>query len=267
MMKKTWGMIFTVALAGAALLSGCAKEEESTKVLKIGTDDTYPPFEFRDEANKLVGFEVDLAREIGEELGMEVEFISTSWAGIFNGLNSESYDVIMSATSITPKRLESYIFTDPHLTNGQVIVTRAGEGSITKPEELEGLKVGVQLETTADIAATKYNETVDFEMLRFDEVIQTFSAMKAGHVDVIVADYAVAIDYAAKDPESYQLTEVMLTNEPIAITIRKDDTDLRDTLNGALDALREDGTLKDLSVKWLGDDYTSNIDTELNVVE
>jgi polar amino acid transport system substrate-binding protein len=266
-MKKTWGILFTMALAGATILSGCAQEDQSDKVLKIGTDDTYPPFEFRDDANKLVGFEVDLARLLGEELDMEVEFISTSWAGIFNGLNSKSYDVIMSATSITPKRLKSYIFTDPHMTNGQVIVTRAGEEAITEPEALEGLKVGVQLETTADIAASKYNETVDFEMLRFDEVIQTFSAMKAGHVDVIVADYAVAIDYAAKDPDSYELTEVMLTNEPIAITIRKDDTELRDTLNGALNALRESGALKDLSVKWLGDDYTSNIDTELNVVE
>lgn len=265
-MKKIFGTVTSMLLAGA-LLSGCAAEESDGSVLKIGTDDTYPPFEFRDEANKLVGFEVDLAREIGEELGMEVEFISTSWAGIFNGLNSKSYDVIMSATSITPSRLESYIFTDPHMTNGQVIVTRAGEASITSPEELEGLQVGVQLETTADIAATKYNETTDFEILRFDEVIQTFSAMKAGHVDVIVADYAVAIDYVNKDPESYQLTEVMLTNEPIAITIRKDDTELRDKLNGAIDSLREDGTLSDLSVKWLGDDYTSDIDTELNVVE
>lgn len=266
-MKKILGTVTSLLLASAALLSGCAAKESDGTVLKIGTDDTYPPFEFRDEANKLVGFEVDLAREIGEELGMEVEFISTSWAGIFNGLNSKSYDVIMSATSITPSRLETYIFTEPHMTNGQVIVTRAGEAAITSPEDLEGMQVGVQLETTADIAATKYNETTDFEILRFDEVIQTFSAMKAGHVDVIVADYAVAIDYVNKDPESYQLTDVMLTNEPIAITIRKDDTELRDKLNGALASLREEGTLSELSIKWLGDDYTSDIDTELNVVE
>ena len=267
MMKKKLGLFMALAVTSVAFLSGCAQKASDGKVLKIGTDDTYPPFEFRDEANNLVGFEVDLAKELGEELGMEVEFISTSWAGIFNGLNSKTYDVIMSATSITPSRLESYIFTKPHMTNGQVIVTRAGETSITSPEELKDMKVGVQLETTADIAATKYNETVDFEILRFDEVIQTFSAMKAGHVDVIVADYAVAIDYVAKDPDAYQLTEVMLTNEPIAITIRKDDTELRDTLNGAMDKLRADGTLKELSIKWLGDDYTSDIDEELKGAE
>lgn len=265
-MKKKFNFL-TIGMMSLFLLAGCASSGEDSTKLKIGTDDTYPPFQYRDEANKLVGFEVDLGMELGKKLGREVEFISNSWAGIFNGLNSKNYDIIMSATSITPKRLETFIFTEPHMTNGQVIVTRKGEKSITKPEELEGLTVGVQLETTADIAATKYQEDMEFEVLRYNEVIQTFSAMKAGHVDVIVADYAVAIDYVNKDPDSYQLTEVMLTNEPIAITLRKDDTALRDELNAALLSLRESGELKALSIKWLGDDYTSNIDEELNVVE
>lgn len=259
--------ILSIVLIILLLLAACASGEEDSTVLRIGTDDTYPPFQYRDEANKMVGFEVDLGMELGKILGREVEFISNSWAGIFNGLNSKNYDIIMSATSITPKRLETFIFTEPHMTNGQVIVTKKGDKSLTKPEELEGMTVGVQLETTADIAATKYQEDITFEVLRYDEVIQTFTAMKAGHVDVIVADYAVAIDYVNKNPESYQLTEVMLTNEPIAITLRKDDTAMRDELNEALASLRESGELKALSVKWLGDDYTSDIDEELNVVE
>lgn len=265
-MKKI-NKVVSVMMASLFLFAACASEGEDSTKLKIGTDDTYPPFQYRDEANNLVGFEVDLGMELGKIMDREVEFISNSWAGIFNGLNSKNYDIIMSATSITPKRLETFIFTDPHMMNGQVIVTRAGEKSITEPKELAGLTVGVQLETTADIAATKYQEDIEFEVLRYNEVIQTFSAMKAGHVDVIVADYAVAIDYVNKDPDSYQLTEVMLTNEPIAITIRKDDTALRDELNEALDTLRESGKLKELSMEWLGDDYTSNIDEELNVVE
>lgn len=265
-MKKI-NKVVSVMMASLFLFAACASEGEDSTKLKIGTDDTYPPFQYRDEANNLVGFEVDLGMELGKIMGREVEFISNSWAGIFNGLNSKNYDIIMSATSITPKRLETFIFTNPHMMNGQVIVTRAGEKSITDPKELAGLTVGVQLETTADIAATKYQEDIEFEVLRYNEVIQTFSAMKAGHVDVIVADYAVAIDYVNKDPDSYQLTEVMLTNEPIAITIRKEDTALRDELNEALDTLRESGKLKELSIEWLGDDYTSNIDEELNVVE
>lgn len=262
-MKKTLTILTAALVAGMTFLAGCAQKETDDNILKIGTDDTYPPFQFRNDSNEMVGFEVDLGKALGEKLGMEVEFISTAWSGIFNGLNAKNYDVIMSATSITPKRLETYIFTKPHMTNGQVIVTRAGETPLAKPEDLKGMKVGVQLETTADIAATKYLETVEFEISRYDEVIQTFTAMKAGYVDVIVADYAVAIDYVNKDPESFQLTDVMLTNEPIAITIRKDEADLRDKLNTALDELRADGTLKALSIQWLGADYTSNINEEL----
>lgn len=245
------------------ILSGCAQKATNANVLKVGTDDTYPPFEFRNEANEMVGFEIDLANEIGKKLGMTVEFTSSSWTGIFNGLNSKNYDVIMSATSMTPERLETYIFSKPYMTNGQVIVTKADAKKLSKPEELEGLKVGVQLETTADIAATKYLEAVDFEISRYDEVIQTFSAMKAGHVDVIVADYAVAIDYSTKDPGTYTISDVMLTNEPIAVTIRKEDTALKEKIDTALDALKEEGVLKELSMKWLGADYTSDIDEEL----
>ncbi|MGB4589157.1 MAG: ABC transporter substrate-binding protein [Clostridiaceae bacterium] len=266
-MKKTKNIMIAMLMASLMILSACAEKATSSNVLKIGTDDTYPPFEYRNDANEMVGFEIDLAREIGKKLGMEVEFTSSNWTGIFNGLNSKNYDVIMSATSMTKERLETYIFSKPYMVNGQVIVSKTGGKIIQSPEELAGLKVGVQLETTADIAATKYQEEVDFEITKYDDVIQTFTSMKAGHVDVVVADYAVAIDYANKNPDDYTITDVMLTNEPIAVTIRKDDTDLKAKIDTALDALREDGTLKELSIKWLGDDYTSNIDETLKGAE
>jgi polar amino acid transport system substrate-binding protein len=266
-MKKTKNIMIAMLMASLMILSACAEKATDSKILKIGTDDTYPPFEYRNDANEMVGFEIDLAREIGEKLGMEVEFTSSNWTGIFNGLNSKNYDVIMSATSMTKERLETYIFSKPYMVNGQVIVSKTGGKIIQSPEELAGLKVGVQLETTADIAATKYQEEVEFEITKYDDVIQTFTAMKAGHVDVVVADYAVAIDYANKNPDDYTITDVMLTNEPIAVTIRKDDTDLKAKIDTALDALREEGTLKELSIKWLGDDYTSNIDETLKGAE
>lgn len=268
-MKKTKNIMIAMLMAGLMVLSACAEKATTTdsKVLKIGTDDTYPPFEYRNDANEMVGFEIDLAREIGKKLGMEVEFTSSNWTGIFNGLNSKNYDVIMSATSMTKERLETYIFSKPYMVNGQVIVSKTGGKIIQSPEELAGLKVGVQLETTADIAATKYQEEVDFEITKYDDVIQTFTSMKAGHVDVVVADYAVAIDYANKNPQDYTITDVMLTNEPIAVTIRKDDTDLKAKIDSALDALREEGKLKELSIKWLGGDYTSNIDETLKGAE
>lgn len=168
--------------------------ENMTK-LTIGVDDTYPPMEFRNEDMELVGFDIDFAKALGEELGVEVEFIPTAWDGIFAGLMSNKYDVIISSVSMTPERLQGFEFSNPYLANGQVIVVKEGDDSINSVEDLAGKKVGVQFQTTADIAATKQKETIDFELTQYDDIIQTFSDLKIGRLDAIVVDYAVAIEY------------------------------------------------------------------------
>lgn len=168
--------------------------EDMTK-LTIGVDDTYPPMEFRNEDMELVGFDIDFAKALGEELGVEVEFIPTAWDGIFAGLMSNKYDVIISSVSMTPERLQGFEFSNPYLANGQVIVVKEGDDSINSVEDLAGKKVGVQFQTTADIAATKQKETIDFELTQYDDIIQTFSDLKIGRLDAIVVDYAVAIEY------------------------------------------------------------------------
>lgn len=256
----------------SAVAVGCASKEPTTVeteklILKVGTDDTYPPFEYKNDANETVGFDIDLIKALAQKMDMEVEIVSTSFDGIFNGLNSKNYDVIVAAISLTPERLENYLFTKPYLANGQVVLTKKGSANIRTPEELAGMKVGVQLGTTADTATAKYKEKVDFEVLKYDEILQTFTAMKAGYVDAIAVDYAVAIEYVQKDPETYQFSDVMLTNEPIAICLRKDEPELQAKLDAALTELKDEGKLKELSITWLGADYTSDIDETLDVIE
>lgn len=270
-MKKAKYVALAVSLLlVTGILAGCGDkktEEGGQAVLKIGTDPTYPPFESTDDKNELIGFDIDLAKAIGEKLDMKVEFVSNAFDGIFTGMNSGAYDIVMAAVSMTPKRLETMLFSKPYLANGQVILNRKGDAVLNSLEELEGLNVGVQLGTTADTATDKYADEVGFEVTKYDEIIQTFSAMKAGHVDAIAVDYAVAIEYVGKEPDSYQISPVMLTNEPIAVAIKKDNTELQEKINTALLELQEEGKLKEISEKWMGGDYTSNIDEELNVVE
>lgn len=175
-----------------------ATNVDEMTVLKIGVDDTYPPMEYRNDDMELVGFDIDFAKALGEELGVEVEFVSTAWDGIFAGLISDKYDVIISSVSITPERLQSFEFSKPYLANGQVIVVKEGDNSINSVEDLAGKKVGVQFQTTADIAATKQLETIEFELTQYDDIIQTFSDLKIGRINCIVVDYAVAIEYTKK---------------------------------------------------------------------
>jgi len=266
-MKKISLVLVVVLMAAAMIFTGCSSDSAEGDILKIGVDDSYPPMEYRDENNELVGFDIALAKALGEKLEMEVEFISTAFDGIFQGLETQNYDIIMSSVSITPKRLETFLFSEPYLSNGQVIVVKPGDDSVKTPEDLDGKTVGVQLGTTADNAVQKYMEDLDIELIKYDEIIQTFSAMKAGYVDYIVVDYPVAIEYVGNDPDNFEISSAQLTNEPIGVCIRKEDVELKEKIDKALSELREEGTLAEISVEWLKDDYTSNIDTELKVIE
>ncbi|HAE60879.1 MAG TPA: amino acid ABC transporter [Eubacteriaceae bacterium] len=266
-MKKISLVLVVVLMAAAMIFTGCSSDSAEGDILKIGVDDSYPPMEYRDENNELVGFDIALAKALGEKLEMEVEFISTAFDGIFQGLETQNYDIIMSSVSITPKRLETFLFSEPYLSNGQVIVVKPGDDSVKTPEDLDGKTVGVQLGTTADSAVQKYMEDLDIELIKYDEIIQTFSAMKAGYVDYIVVDYPVAIEYVGNDPDNFEISSAQLTNEPIGVCIRKEDVELKEKIDKALSELREEGTLAEISVEWLKDDYTSNIDTELKVIE
>jgi polar amino acid transport system substrate-binding protein len=267
-MKKTVILLVTLLFL-VAVLTGCGAP--STKgltikegVLTIGVDNTYPPMEYQDEkTGETVGFDVDLANALAEELGLTVQWVPTAWDSIFIGLDTEKYDCIISSVSMTNDRLPNFEFTTPYLANGQVIVVRPGDTSVTKPADLAGKKVGVQFQTTSDEACKKHLQTVQFNLIEYDSIDLAFLAMRSGNVDCIVVDMAVAIDYAAKYPDQYVISSAALTNEPISICIKKGNTQLKDALQYALSKVIKDKKLSAISVKWLGKDYTQDIDTNL----
>ena len=268
-MKKVLVLIMVLIMAFA--FASCAKEEVTeskyglvNNTLLVGVDDTYPPMEYVNEDGELVGFDVDFAKALAEEMGVEIEFKSTAWDGIFANLSAKQYDVIISSVSMTTDRMETMSFSSPYLANGQVIMVSPDMAdTIQTPDDLAGLIVGVQFETTADIAATKQLETIDFELIQYDDMTVCLAAMEAGQIDCIVADMAVAIDAVAKNPDVYKVSSAQLTNEPIAVAMNKDVPELEAAINEAIAALQESGKMTEISVDHLGDDYTSNIDTEL----
>ena len=266
-MKKFILIMMVIAMAFA--FSACKSGDEgkyglADNVLIVGVDDTYPPMEYVDENGNLVGFDIDFAKALAEELGVEVKFQSTAWDGIFANLAAKQYDVIISSVSMTEDRMETMNFSTPYLANGQVIMVSPDMAdSIATPEDLAGLKVGVQFETTADIAATKQKDTIGFELIQYDDMTVCLAAMEAGQIDCIVADMAVAIDAVAKNPDIFKISSAQLTNEPIAVALNKDTPELEKAINDAIAALQESGKLAEISVEHLGADYTSNIDTEL----
>ena len=228
--------------------------------LTVGVDDSYPPMEFQDETGNRIGFDIDLANEIGKRLNMQVDFVSTSWGAIFTALEAKKFDCIISSLSITEKRKQSILFTQPYIANAQVIVVPNGNTSITKPEDLAGKRVGVQIGTTAEAAATEFQKTITFASIDpYETVIETFAEMKTGRLDAIIVDEVVARYYVTKDPSSYMLSGVKLAPEPIGIGFRLDETVLRDKVDLTITAMKADGTLGAISTKWFGDDITKNL--------
>jgi ABC-type amino acid transport substrate-binding protein len=129
------------------LLAGCGKsagagegnKDKNKKVIKVGMEVAYPPFEFyEDDGKTITGIDYDLTNAIAKELGYKVEFVPVAWEGIFAGLDKGDYDVIMSAITITPERAKKYSFTTPYIQNYQCLVTM--KDAKKKPKSIEELK-------------------------------------------------------------------------------------------------------------------------------
>ncbi|MEG0509473.1 MAG: ABC transporter substrate-binding protein [Eubacterium sp.] len=273
MNKKLIGVSLALMLTASVALTGCggAKAEDPVAdgVLKIGTNDTYVPLEYRDENNEMVGFDIDLGNAIAEDMGVKPEWISTAWDGIFNGLNANQYDVIISGTSITPERVEGFSMSDPYITNGIVIVSRNDGTPAKAPKDLAGKKVGVQIETTADYAAEalKKSEGIEFEINKFDAMMDGFAALEGKSIDYIMTDQPVGQFYTKLKPNVYSVTSDILSNEPIGVTMRKGDAEFAKKMNETLKKLKDNGKMVELSMKWFGKDVTQNISTELKIIE
>ena len=256
-------MILTVTVAGA-LLVGCGQKQESLNSLEavqkagkltIGLDDSYPPMEFRDSKNNLVGFDVDLGNEIGKKLGVTTEYTTTDFNGILLALTSSKFNIILSGMSITDKRKESIDFSDAYVMGGQVVAIKKGNTSIKSLEDLKGKVVACQLGSTGDTAATAMKGLK--EIKRYDKITEAFQELSVGRVDAVIMDAQVGGYYVAKKPGEYDVLKDVITEEPMGIGFKKEDKELRAAVQKALDELKADGTLSKLSEKWFGfDAYT-----------
>lgn len=276
-LKKTMAIVLAAVVVSSALLASCKKADgasasgadTSNGTLTIGVDDTYPPMEFQDpNSDKDVGFDIDMANAIGKSLKKKVVIQSISWDGIFNALNAKKFDCIISSVSMTEEREQNYLFTKPYIANAQMIVVKKGDKSITKKEDLKGTEVAAQVNTTAnDSANTLVKNGIALKLTTYDQIIQCFQALKAGKAKAVIVDEVVGEYYIKQSPKDYQSAAVNLTNEPIGVCFRKDDSALRDSVQTAIDGMVKDGSMKKISVKWFGKDLTSNIDETLRTLE
>ncbi|MDR0706746.1 MAG: ABC transporter substrate-binding protein [Treponema sp.] len=219
-------------------------------VLTIGMEIGYPPMEYFDTDGKTpIGFDVSMAKAIAAKLGLQVEFVDTAWDGIFAGVDTRKYDCIMSAVTVTPERQAAYNFTKPYIGNAQaLVVLKDTTVTAARPEELGGLRVAYQAETTSDIYMTKLAaDGLQFEPYEYDKVLNCFDDLRLGRVDAIVCDSLVAFDYIAPADSPFNLVWQGEADEVFAICLKKGNDQLTNAIDQALDALFADGTILKIS--------------------
>lgn len=259
-MKKILSMLLLTIIVLITAVS-CSKKEENLSTLEnikkagvitFGTDDSFPPMEYRDEQNNLVGFDIDLADAIGEKLGVKAEFVTSDFAGIIEALKAKKFDAILATLSITDERKGKILFSDPYIMEGQIVAVKAGNDAITKPADLAGKVIAAQLGSTSEVAAKKLEGLKEYKA--YDKVTEAFHDLEIGRIDAVVVDELVGRYYISKSPENYKVLDEKLADEPVGIGFRKEDTELKDAVQKAYDDLKADGTLSEISIKWFGTD-------------
>jgi polar amino acid transport system substrate-binding protein len=227
-----------------------AQPDLDGRILRVGSDTTYPPFEMVDEDGQIVGFDVDVVDAICERINCVAEFVTTAWDGIFPALAAGEFDMVASGVSITEERDEIVDFSDPYLVVGQSITTRVEDASLTEADftaEGSSLTLGAQLGTTN---AQLGQELVGDRRLRlYDTFNAAVLALLNGDVDGVIIDDTAAEAFVQQYAGELVVEIRGLTSDPLGLVFQEGDP-LQDDFDAGLDIIQEDGTLDALIAEW-----------------
>ena len=272
-MKKSKGiLVLLLTLVTIFSLFGCSGKEEDEQnaaetpktlleeiqtkgTLIVGVEGTYPPYTYHDEAtDELKGYDVEIARAIADKLGVKAEFVETKWDSIIAGLDAERYDVIINQVGITPERQEKYDFSQPYTYTRGVLIAAETNDSIKSFEDLKGKKSAQTV--TSNWAATA--ESYGAEIVGTDGFNQSIELVLAGRADATLNDDVTFYDYKNTKPD-VQVKIVANSNEVnvSGVMIRKGNEEFKAAVDKALDDLRAEGKLKEISEKYFGVDVST----------
>lgn len=247
--------IAIAALAAASFVSIAAAQDNDT--LRVGMSGGYFPFTFVQQ-DKLQGFEVDVMNAVSEETGMNVEYVTMSFSGLIGALNSGRIDTVANQITITPEREAAFVFTQPYVYDGaQVVVKKGNEDSISGPEDLRGRVVAVNLGSNFEQLLRELPYAAEIDIRTYESNIEQDTAL--GRVDAFVMDRVSSAQVIQKSPLPLALAGQPFSEIRNALPFRDDEAGRaqRDKVDAALTALRENGTLAEISQTWFGADITS----------
>lgn len=240
--------------AAAALFTVACGIAQAAEYI-VGTGATYRPFEYEAPNKDLVGFDIDLMKEIAKAQGFEVKFVNTPWDGIFAALNNGDRDIIMSGITITEKRKEVVDFAKPYFLAHQLILTNSNL-KINTIKDLEGKLIAVVNASAGDIAASKAFGKSSPNIRRFDNTPLALEELNNGGVDAMIGDVGVLQYYAKQNPDKKfnQCRDPGFEEQYFGIGIAKGNTEVLNAVNAGLEKVVKSGAYNEVYKKWFGTD-------------
>lgn len=270
-MKSIFKAIFSIVMSTIimttiiAISVGCSKKDssESNSIQKVkdsgklvlGLDDTFAPMGFRDNSGEIVGFDIDLAKEVANRMGVELEIKPIEWSSSILSLNKGDIDVLWNGLTINETRKEQINFSKPYLNNRLVIVKPKGRNDINSKEDLAGKILGVQVGSNDEALQSDPISKEAKEIRKYDVNVNAFLDLKAKRIDAVIIDEVAAQYYISEEKVDFVVVENSpLTEEFYGVGFRKNATELLAEVDRILDEMKADGKASEISQKWFAKD-------------
>lgn len=224
------------------------------KVLRVGMEGTYAPYTYHDEDGNLTGYEVDVAKAIGEEIGYKVEFVETEWDSMFEALDAGNFDVVMNQVTITDERKEKYDFSTPYIYSKPVLIVAADNTDIKSFEDVKGKKAAEGLTSNFNQIAQSYGA----EIVGQDEFSLAMECVLSGEADCAIND-ELTYAYWTQVKGDKDSTKIVAESDDVsesAVVMEKGNDELRNKINDAITELLNDGTISAISQKYFSIDIS-----------
>lgn len=247
-------------LFGAVLicsLFACQSKEDAWEriaqsgVLRVGLDPTYPPFELA-EGESLTGLDVDLARAIGDELGLKVEFTYFGYDGLYDALATKQVDLLISGLVLAPERTRLVAYSESYFNAGEILIVPEDNTDIGGPADLNGRLLAVELGAQGHVEATNLARRLpELKVQPYNSSEEALAAVATGQADAVLIDAISGRLYLMGNPGLKRILEPV-TVEPFAMVVRIEDEMLLQKINDSLSSLQKSGQFDEIISLWLG---------------